>query len=215
MSELLPCPFCGGKNQWIEDIDTMLGIRWYVFCPKCGAQGGRARTQVEAVNMWNMRATLGNGKLTAEIENLRQVVRDAFNGESVSMLVEGHSIMRAIDAVEADTLGGQPATTELQSLSRLKMAGRLRYWRGTIEIPEADLHTICDEIQAEHEQAIAATLGSGTCEMETDHDELELIASSHEDTWGYRCSACGWVFRYDRGIKPDYCPNCGRKVVSE
>lgn len=115
MSELLPCPFCGGKNQWIEDIDTMLGIRWYVFCPKCGAQGGRSRTQVEAVNMWNMRATLGNG----------------------------------------------------------------------------------------------------TCEMETDHDELELIASSHEDTWGYRCSACGWVFRYDRGIKPDYCPNCGRKVVSE
>ena len=49
--------------------------------------------------------------------------------------------------------------TELQSLSKLKIAGRLRYWRGTIEIPETELHAICDEIQAEHNQAIAAILG--------------------------------------------------------
>ena len=39
------------------------------------------------------------------------------------------------------------------------MAGRLRYWRRTIEIPETELHAICDEIQAEHDQAIVATLG--------------------------------------------------------
>ena len=51
-------------------------------------------------------------------------------------------------------------TTELKSLSKLKIAGRLRYWRGTIEIPETELHAICDEIQAEHDQAIAETLGS-------------------------------------------------------
>ena len=30
-------------------------------------------------------------------------------------------------------------TTELQSLSKLKRAGRLRYWRGTIEMPETEL----------------------------------------------------------------------------
>lgn len=47
-------------------------------------------------------------------------------------------------------------TTELQSLSKLKKAGKLRYWRGTIEIPESDLHAICDEIQAEYENAIHA-----------------------------------------------------------
>ena len=39
------------------------------------------------------------------------------------------------------------------------MAGRLHYWRGTIEIPETELHAICDEIQAEHDYAIATTLG--------------------------------------------------------
>lgn len=46
--------------------------------------------------------------------------------------------------------------TELKSLSKLKMAGRLRYWRGTIEIPETELHAICDEIQAEFDNAVHA-----------------------------------------------------------
>lgn len=51
-------------------------------------------------------ATLGNSKSTADaIAELRKTVREAFSGESVSMLVEGHAIMRAIDAVEAATLG--------------------------------------------------------------------------------------------------------------
>ena len=59
-------------------------------------------------------------------------------------------------------------TTLLQSLSKLKKAGKLRYWRGTIEIPESELHAICDEIQAEHDQAIAATLGDGEYESKMD-----------------------------------------------
>lgn len=46
--------------------------------------------------------------------------------------------------------------TELESLSKLKTAGRLHYWRGTIEIPESELHAICDEIQDEHDNAIHA-----------------------------------------------------------
>lgn len=41
-------------------------------------------------------------------------------------------------------------------LSKLKMAGRYRFWRGTIEIDERELHTICDEIQAEYDKAVAA-----------------------------------------------------------
>lgn len=59
-------------------------------------------------------------------------------------------------------------TTELQSLSKLKIAGRLRYWRGTIEIPETELHAICDEIQAEHDQAIVATLADDDYELKMD-----------------------------------------------
>jgi hypothetical protein len=45
---------------------------------------------------------------------------------------------------------------ELKALSKLKMAGKLHYWRGTIEIDEHELHAICDEIQAEYDRAVAA-----------------------------------------------------------
>lgn len=59
-------------------------------------------------------ATLGSGKPFIEaIAELRKTVREAFSGESVSMLVEGHAIMRAIDEVEAATLGNKPDITEL------------------------------------------------------------------------------------------------------
>lgn len=75
-------------------------------------------------------------------------------------------------------------TTELQSLSKLKRAGRLRYWRGTIEMPESELHAICDEIQAEHDQAIAATLGSDASavrlaeRLRSTADEMRSVGAS-------------------------------------
>lgn len=65
------------------------------------------------------------------------------------------------------------------------------------------------------EQAIATTLRAGTCDIEEDQEELELIPYTPEDTWAYRCGACNWVFRYDRGIKPRFCPYCGRKAVGK
>lgn len=68
--------------------------------------------------------------------------------------------------------------TELKSLSKLKMAGKLRFWRGTIEIPESELHAICDEIQAEHEQAMAATLGN---EINGEISVLEQFANEVVD----------------------------------
>ena len=45
---------------------------------------------------------------------------------------------------------------ELKGLSKLKKAGKLHFWRGTIEIDERELHAICDEIQAEYDMAVAA-----------------------------------------------------------
>ena len=59
-------------------------------------------------------------------------------------------------------------------------------------------------------QAIAATLGAGTC-----HD-------MYEDDGYFKCSECGgrmhgWT-EDDSAIwfsKPNFCPNCGAKVVDE
>lgn len=53
---------------------------------------------------------------------------------------------------------------KLEALSKLKMAGRLRFWRGTVEIDERELHAICDEIQAEHDKVIEAmNKAAGNC----------------------------------------------------
>lgn len=58
-----------------------------------------------------------------------------------------------------------------------------------------------------------------TCRMVSafDTDELdgiqENISFSPEDTLAYRCERCGFDFRYERGLYPSYCPNCGAKVV--
>ena len=57
------------------------------------------------------------------------------------------------------------------------------------------------------EQSIAATLGAGTCRRVRGH-------RSYRTQGGYRieCSECGYGLA-DRRYR--YCPNCGRRVVSE
>ena len=61
------------------------------------------------------------------------------------------------------------------------------------------------------EQAIEATLGRGTCEVEKSwHGESEMVE--------YRCIACDEymsveVVKPDGEQPPNFCPNCGRRVV--
>lgn len=57
------------------------------------------------------------------------------------------------------------------------------------------------------EQAIAATLGRGTCRLE----ETEWVSINCPM---YRCSECDGMFEDGRGDYR-YCPNCGAKVVGE
>lgn len=93
-------------------------------------------------------------------------------------------------------------TTELQSLSKLKKAGKLRYWRGTIEIPESELHAICDEIQAEHDRAVAATLG---------RPKAKAHPYGYEpDTGAFDCTRCECGCIND--ISAAYCNDCGGEI---
>lgn len=61
------------------------------------------------------------------------------------------------------------------------------------------------------EQAIEATLGRGTCEVEESwHGESEMVE--------YHCTACDEyiaveVVKPNGAQPPNLCPNCGRKVV--
>lgn len=67
--------------------------------------------------------------------------------------------------------------------------------------------------EAEAIEAWNTRAGRGECELETDYDYLhDGIPDTPEDTWAYKCSACGDSFRYERGIKPNYCPECGKAV---
>lgn len=66
---------------------------------------------------------------------------------------------------------------------------------------------VCIEGYPTPEQAIAATLGTGTCH--------EVKIDRH-----YRgCSECGyrWEYMYAVGwqVGPKFCPNCGRKLADE
>lgn len=113
--------------------------------------------------------------------------------------------------------------SELKVLSKLKMAGKLRFWRGTIEIPEDELHAICDEIQAEHDRTISALNKAAGNWAKADAELRELV----------RCKDCEWRVEKDTGAplrcghthggspylfpveKDSYCSWGERKVVEQ
>lgn len=60
MTELLPCPFCGGEARVQHQSRKLYGdvIDWYgVYCKKqfCGYVSGQS-TEAEAIAAWNTRA---------------------------------------------------------------------------------------------------------------------------------------------------------------
>ena len=57
MSELKPCPFCGGEAKVFHYSSAILDEVWRVVCdsPFC-AQGPDGYTEAEAVDAWNTRA---------------------------------------------------------------------------------------------------------------------------------------------------------------
>lgn len=82
MSELKPCPFCGGTASLNIDPD---GIReseghWWAYnavCNKCAATTGICHSREQAISSWNTRyeppyngsVPAGNGRLRKEVRN--------------------------------------------------------------------------------------------------------------------------------------------------
>lgn len=64
------------------------------------------------------------------------------------------------------------------------------------------------------EQAIAATLGTGTCKLiETEHEQemADEFGNGTFSYWAYDCSECG----HENAEYGRFCAGCGRKVVDE
>lgn len=54
MSELLPCPFCGGKaGLCTNDEGDKYGDGYFVWCRECAAESGCSSTDKEAIEAWN------------------------------------------------------------------------------------------------------------------------------------------------------------------
>lgn len=64
--------------------------------------------------------------------------------------------------------------------------------------------------QVTPEQAIVATLGSGTCHMEP---VKNYQVSEYATSWGCVCSNCGTFHEFTHGKGWKYCPICRAEVV--
>lgn len=63
MSELKPCPFCGGEAVPFNPFDNTDGT-WCVLCSECASATGFEQTEAQAIAAWNSRVE--HGTLTAE-----------------------------------------------------------------------------------------------------------------------------------------------------
>jgi hypothetical protein len=96
------------------------------------------------------------------------------------------------------------------------------YWQDTVARPW-DTQRLYVHALLTPEQAVEATLGRGTCDMEftqaaqfgDPNDEDSIF-----DVGMFRCTACGtetygmWNDNDECREWPRYCPNCGRRVES-
>ena len=58
MSELLPCPFCGGKAETITAKNTRGGDLFGIICNICASRGDFHDTEDAAIDAWNSRAPM-------------------------------------------------------------------------------------------------------------------------------------------------------------
>ncbi|WP_176016622.1 Lar family restriction alleviation protein [Burkholderia sp. BCC0398] len=65
LTDLLPCPFCGGTNCTIST--TTIGKWKFVYCPDCLAEGPADDMEVVAIADWNRRAHPGHLEPRAEV----------------------------------------------------------------------------------------------------------------------------------------------------
>ena len=56
MSELLPCPFCGGEAVFHDCLRPPETFPCRVYCDNCWAEVGGYSTKAEAIAAWNTRA---------------------------------------------------------------------------------------------------------------------------------------------------------------
>lgn len=68
MSELLPCPFCGGEAETLTAESMYGGYLFGIMCNDCRSRGDVYDTEEEAIEAWNTRAAY-------EMDGCEEIVR--------------------------------------------------------------------------------------------------------------------------------------------
>ena len=55
MTELKPCPFCGGQAMYVCTTSTLYNPKTSIECCQCGSSAKMHHTRLEAIEAWNRR----------------------------------------------------------------------------------------------------------------------------------------------------------------
>ena len=85
---------------------------------------------------------------------------------------------------------------------------------GVVSLPtsHASLIAMLADLIEPQERTCRILQAYGDESEELDH-RMEEIAGTPEDTVACICQSCGHEFRYDRMVRPRFCPHCGARVV--
>ncbi len=67
MSELKPCPFCGGESSKIISYKSGRDLCWYIVCSECFVTTDNYETKELAIEAWNMRTSDDNSRKSREL----------------------------------------------------------------------------------------------------------------------------------------------------
>ena len=81
MSELNPCPFCGGEARPMAQHWDDGSHIWWVECRVCGAEAKRCDDGLEAIDAWNARGERTCRVVKSELDGQMWVYRHEFSCE--------------------------------------------------------------------------------------------------------------------------------------
>lgn len=171
MTELKPCPFCGGEAEILTAESMHGGYLFGIMCNDCCSRGDVYDNEAEAIAAWNTRAAM-------EFDNWFYLPKP-----------------REAIAEIAETLNSfDDEKWTVQQFFKVQEQAVINWAK---ELDEHIIRRICEVWGRER-----------TCKNEDDDP----------DAW-FKCSECGLHSKleimsggYDI---PNYCPNCGAKVVGE
>ena len=218
MSELKPCPFCGGEASVNDDPtgnggkphmsgNVGLGRLWSVECDECGADAGFWQDRNVAIAAWNSRAAKPCYAADANYERCKYGVNRGWCDDAPFLVWDdtGHLFI---------TMGG---------LKTWDVTDDARKWsaaHGTLTAEQ-----VREAIKANAYPETSTTFEFGSSSWQEIADELnsraERTCKQEERGWGTEGDharvwlTCG----HDCMVPtvqdlPNYCPNCGARVVS-